>query len=112
MRELPYELTRYISKTREAIRETNNADFKPTFERELETAAKTAEARHELGLKFMSEISKHDLERCKKLYALRNNGEYGAEKLCEVYVPTHGSIVIPQYVAMIGEVTALKKVLA
>ena len=112
MEELPYELAQYIAKGRETIREANHADFKPTFERELEAAAKTAKIRYELGLKFMAEIAEHDLARCKKLYTLRNGSSYGAEELCEIHVQAHGFVVVPQYVGMVEEVSALKKVLA
>jgi len=107
----PFELERYIKEQHRIEESVNYADYKPTYQSELNEITKRCDARYKQGLELISSTSEEDLKRCVRLYRFFQNGQdYESKRLIEVVVDDKW-VLVPRYVSLIEKMRALKEIL-
>lgn len=109
-----YELQHYITEQQRIAGEANYADYKPTYQSELDAIEKESNLLYANGLLAMKKITDADRKRCKKLMAhelRREVYDYEMKELRTCYIDGK-RVLVPRYISYIEKVRKLKKALA
>jgi hypothetical protein len=105
---LPYELRRYIEQEHRSICDGNQADHRPTSQRELDSSTEACTRYYNRGVELMKEIGDKDLSACLRMYNTRH--DYRAYDLV-LYRILGVWVIVPRYVTLIEEMRALRTAL-
>ncbi len=109
-----FELGRYIAEQQRIAGEANYADYKPTYQSEIDAIEKECNQLYANGLLAMKKISSADRTRCKKLMThefRREVYDYEMKELRTCYIDGK-RVLVPRYIGYIEKVRKLKKALA
>jgi len=106
----PYELTRYIEREFESIRNNNACEHRPTYMSELQLEEKRIRELFLAGIDVQNQISQEDKNRCANLYKVKV-GNYGAHELIRHRVMNQ-YVLVPRYIAWYDEMIKLKGAIA
>jgi hypothetical protein len=101
---LPFELRQYIERRHESIMDGNQADHRPTSQRELDDCTAGCIAAYNRGVMLQQSITA-ELPACLAVYRQRH--EYREYELVQAWVLNRG-IIIPRYVTLVEEVRKLR----
>ncbi len=78
--EFPSELWRYVSDLKSITSDANNADFKPTYQAELDRLQEDTIERYKKAAQILDSMSAKEKRTCRKFAILQGLNEYQADK--------------------------------